>query len=46
MKTKSTLIMIVLFGRLFTSCSKEEEKVEEVKIDLVDTEFPETEQEV
>ncbi|MCD4681799.1 MAG: nuclear transport factor 2 family protein [Bacteroidales bacterium] len=47
MKTKSTLIMIVLFGLLFTSCSKEEEeKVEEVKIDLVNTEFPEAEQEV
>jgi len=47
MKTKSTLIMIVLFGLLFTSCSKEEEeKVEEEKIDLVNTEFPEAEQEV
>ena len=47
MKTKSTLIMIILFGLLFTSCSKDEEQKEEVvKIDLVNTEFPEAKQEV
>ena len=47
MKTKTTLIMIVLFGLVFTSCSKEEkETVQEATIDLVSTEFPEEEQEV
>ncbi len=47
MKTKSTLIMIILFGLLFTSCSKDEEQKEEVvKIDLINTEFPEAKQEV
>ena len=46
MKTKLTLIMIVLFGLLFTSCSKEEEETVEAKIDLVNDEFPEAEQEV
>ena len=47
MKTKSTLIMIVLLGLLFTNCSKEETpKEEEVKIDLINDEFPEAQAEV
>jgi len=50
MKTKSTLIMIVLFGLLLTSCNQKEQEqiveVEEVKIDLVNDEFPEAEAEV
>ena len=47
MNTKSTLILIFLFGLLFTSCSKEEVlKEEEVKIHLVNDEFPEAKQEV
>ena len=47
MNTKSTLILIVIFGLLFTSCSKEEvQKEEDVKIDLVNDEFPEAKQEV
>ena len=48
MKTKSTLILIILFGLLFTSCKEKEQNVEvkEVKIDLVNDEFPEAKQEV
>ena len=46
MKTKSTLIMIMLFGLLFTSCSKEETPEVEVKTDLVAEEFPEAQAEV
>ena len=47
MKTKSTLIMIMLLGLLFTSCSKDEEQeIEDAKIDLVNEEFPEAKQEV
>ena len=47
MKTKLTLIMIILFGLLFTSCKKEEAlKEKEVTIDLVNDEFPEAQQEV
>ena len=47
MKTKSTLIMIMLLVFLFTSCSKEEEQeVKDAKIDLVNEEFPEAKQEV
>ncbi len=47
MNTKSTLILIVIFGLLFTSCSKEEvQKEEDVIIDLVNDEFPEAKQEV
>ena len=47
MKTKSTLIMIMLLGLLFTSCSKDEEQeIEDKKIDLVNEEFPEAKQEV
>ena len=46
MKTKSTLIMIMLFGLLFTNCSNEEAPKTEVKTDLVAEEYPEKKQEV
>ncbi|MCD4732542.1 MAG: nuclear transport factor 2 family protein [Bacteroidales bacterium] len=48
MKTKSVLILTMLFGLLFTSCNEKEQnvEVEEVKIDLVNDEFPEAKQEV
>ena len=46
MKTKATLITIMLFGLLFTSCSKEETPEVEVKVDLVNEEYPEKKQEV
>jgi len=37
----------MLFGLFFTSCNvKEQKKVEEVKIDLINDEFPEAKQEV
>jgi ketosteroid isomerase-like protein len=48
MKTKLTFIMIMIFGIVITSCKQKEEKVEveEVKIDLINDEFPEAKQEV
>ena len=48
MKTKLTFIMIMIFGIVITSCKQNEEKVEveEVKIDLINDEFPEAKQEV
>ncbi|WP_411896214.1 YybH family protein [Winogradskyella sp. A2] len=48
MKTKITIAFIILFGILITSCKQEEKKieVEEVKIDLINDEFPEAKQEV
>ena len=47
MNTKLTLIMIMLLGFLFTSCSKEKvQEVEDVKVDLINDEFPEAQQEV
>ena len=48
MKTKSTLIMTMLVGLLFTGCNKEGQysTAEAAKIDLVNDEFPEARQEV
>lgn len=46
MKKKLTFVLIVIFGLLITGCIKEEQKVEEVKIDLVNDEFPEAKAEV
>ncbi len=48
MKTKLTLALIAIFGILIIGCKQEEQKVkvEEVKIDLVNDEFPEAKQEV
>lgn len=45
MKTKLTFVLIAIFGLLITGCTKEEQK-EEVKIDLVNDEFPEAKAEV
>jgi len=50
MKTKLTFVVIMIFGFLITGCKQKEQKVEveveEVKIDLVNDEFPEAKQEV
>lgn len=46
MKKKLTFVLIAIFGLLITGCIKEEQKVEEVKIDLVNDEFPEAKAEV
>ena len=47
MNTKSALIMIMLLSFLFASCSKENlQEVEGVKVDLINEEFPEAQQEV
>jgi len=49
MKTTSTLILLVFFGLLITSCNEEagqNSKAEAVKIDLINDEFPEAKQEV
>jgi len=48
MKTKLTLVLIVIFTITTTGCKQQEQKkeVEEVKIDLVNDEFPEAKQEV
>ncbi len=48
MKTKLTLVSIMIFGIIITGCKQQEQKaeVEVVKIDLVNDEFPEAKQEV
>jgi ketosteroid isomerase-like protein len=48
MKTKLTFTLIMIFGILITGCDQKEQKieVEEVKIDIVNDEFPEAKQEV
>lgn len=48
MKTKLTFVVIMIFGIIITSCKEKEEKVEiaEVKIDLLNDEFPKAKQEV
>jgi len=52
MKTRLTFSIIMVFGLSFTSCKEKEQKievedkVEEVKIDLVNDEFPDAKQEV
>lgn len=51
MKTRLTFALIVIFGFLITGCKQEEKKVvveevEEVRIDLINDEFPEAKQEV
>ena len=48
MRTKWTFVLIMIFGFLITGCKQKEQKieVEEVKIDLVNDEFPEAKSEV
>lgn len=48
MKTKMIFALITIFGIIITGCKQEEKKVEvkEVKIDLINDEFPEGKQEV
>lgn len=48
MKTKLTLVLVLMAGILISGCSKDEaeDPTTEAKIDLVNTEFPEYEQEV
>lgn len=48
MKTKLTIILIVTLGFLFTSCKEKEEKayMEEVKVDIINDEFPEARAEI
>jgi ketosteroid isomerase-like protein len=48
MKTRLTFALLLFFGILMTGCKQEEKKVvaEEVKIDLINDEFPEAKQEV
>ena len=48
MKTKLTFVILMIFGIVITSCKEKEEKVaiEDVKIDLINDEFPEAKQEV
>ena len=46
MKTKLTFALIMVFGLLIIGCNQTEQKVEEVKIDIVNDEFPEAKQEV
>ncbi|HLV13745.1 MAG TPA: nuclear transport factor 2 family protein [Xanthomarina sp.] len=48
MRTKLIFVMIIIFGIVITSCKEKVEKVEvaEVKIDLINDEFPEAKQEL
>ncbi len=48
MKTKLTFALIMIFGLLITGCKQKEQKikVEEVKIDIINDEFPEAKEEV
>ncbi len=48
MKTKLTFALIMIFGIIVSGCKQKEQKVEveEVKIDLINDQFPEAKQEV
>lgn len=48
MNTKMTFVLIMIFGILFTGCKQNEEKIEieDVKINLLNDEFPEAKQEI
>ena len=48
MKTKMIFALVMILGIVITSCKQKEEKVavEEVKIDLINDEFPEAKQEL
>ncbi|TVZ28286.1 ketosteroid isomerase-like protein [Gillisia sp. Hel_I_86] len=46
MKTKLTLVLIMVFGIITTECSQDDQNFQEVKVDLVNDAFPEAKQEV
>lgn len=46
MKTKLTFVLIMISGILITGCTQKEQTVEKVKIDIINDEFPEAQQEV
>jgi len=48
MKTNLTFVLIMIFGFLITGCKQEEKKVEieEVKIDIINDEFPDEKAEI
>ena len=46
MRTKLTFALIVIIGILITGCEQKDQEVEEVKIDIINDEFPEAKQEV
>ncbi|MFK5855447.1 MAG: nuclear transport factor 2 family protein [Bacteroidota bacterium] len=46
MRTKLTITLIMVIGIVLTGCNVKEQKVKEVKIDLVNDEFPEAQAEV
>ncbi|MEC3906130.1 nuclear transport factor 2 family protein [Tamlana sp. 2201CG12-4] len=48
MKIKLTLVLIIIFGIVITGCKQNEEKVEvqEVKVDLLNDEFPDAKKEI
>ena len=46
MKTKTTVALIMFAGLLISGCTQQKQKSEEVKIDLINDEFPEAKQEV
>ena len=46
MKTKMTFLLIMIAGLLISSWEQKEQKVEVVKIDLINDDFPEAQQEI
>lgn len=46
MKTKFRLVLLMIFGVSTTGCSQNDDVEQEIKIDLITTEFPEAKQEV
>ncbi|WP_027076057.1 YybH family protein [Maribacter antarcticus] len=46
MKIKFRVVLLMIFGVLTTGCSQNNDEEQEIKIDLVSTEFPEAKQEV
>ena len=46
MKTKLTFLLIMILGILITGCEQKKQKVEVVKIDIINDEFPEAKKEV
>ncbi len=46
MKSKMAIALIMIFGIVITGCKQKEQEVEEVKVDLLNDEFPDAKQEV